>query len=192
MGSKNNEMKQLWWLATAFVLFFCIAASVQSVRKIPNDGVVIQARDGTSVKVMDMREWVTFTPSWSANAPTFSTNTGRYRRIGDSMEVAIVIVASGTGTGGTMYFNLPESLSIDTAKIPLGTAPTGSLAGSVGMGAFYDNTNLHALACTTNDTTRQVTCSKATGSGAGQFAGSDFASGRTANIRVTIPILEWR
>ena len=61
-------------------------------------------------------DWVSYTPtgSWTG-AVTYS---GRYRRVGDSIQVIGQIACSGAPTGGLLTINLPTGISFDTAKIP--------------------------------------------------------------------------
>jgi hypothetical protein len=68
----------------------------------------------------------TMTGSWTAN----TTYTGKYRRVGDSIEIQGRILCSGAPTpAGVLSVNLPSGLSIDTNKINLTTQP--SVFGSV-------------------------------------------------------------
>jgi hypothetical protein len=62
----------------------------------------------------------TMTGSWTAN----TTYTGKYRRVGDSIEIQGRILCSGAPTPiGVLSVNLPSGLSIDTNKINLTTQP---------------------------------------------------------------------
>jgi hypothetical protein len=68
-------------------------------------------------------EWQTYTPVLSRDGGTVVNNvtcTGRYRRVGDSVEIAINTVFSGVPTtGGNWYqWSLPGTLSIDASKPP--------------------------------------------------------------------------
>jgi hypothetical protein len=59
--------------------------------------------------------WVSFTPtgSWSTN----TTYAGKYRRVGDSIEVEATISLAGAPTAATLTVNLPSGLTMDTGKI---------------------------------------------------------------------------
>lgn len=78
-------------------------------------------------------DWTSFTPtgSWSTN----STYTGRWRRVGDSMEVIVNISLAGAPTSTGLTVNLPSGYTIDTNKI---VAQAGTI-GSLGHGSAADS-----------------------------------------------------
>jgi hypothetical protein len=80
-------------------------------------------------------DWVSYTPtgSWVAN----STYGGRWRRVGDEMEVQAIVSTSGAPTSAVLSVNLPTGYSIDTAKL-------ASAAGSfiLGEATYFDNTDV--------------------------------------------------
>jgi hypothetical protein len=71
-------------------------------------------------------DWVSYTPTgtWTAN----TTYTGRYRRVGDSIDFEVKIALSGAPTATSLYVDLPLGLSIDTTKIQ--EASNGNIVGS--------------------------------------------------------------
>jgi hypothetical protein len=74
--------------------------------------------------------WTSWSPtgSWTAN----TSYTGFYRRLGDSLEFQVLASITGTPTTAAFTFTLPNSLTIDTAKI-LSTVVTTQTFG-VGSG----------------------------------------------------------
>lgn len=60
-------------------------------------------------------DWVSYTPtgSWTSN----TTYSGKWRRVGDTMEGQIVVSLSGTPNATSLTVNLPSGYSIDTNKI---------------------------------------------------------------------------
>jgi len=76
-------------------------------------------------------DWVSFTPtgSWS----TATTYTGRYRRVGDSIDIRYFIAISGTPTAASLSVNMPTGLTIDSTKYP------GNNRNTVGRVLYYDN-----------------------------------------------------
>lgn len=60
-------------------------------------------------------DWTTFTPTGSV--ATNATYSGRYRRVGDMAEVEILLAFTSTNTQGSVSFNMPSGLTIDTTKI---------------------------------------------------------------------------
>jgi hypothetical protein len=70
-------------------------------------------------------DWISFAPtgSWVTN----TTYTGRYRRVGDSVECMVNVALSGAPTSAALTINLPSGLSIDTAKLVSTTSLTNEL-----------------------------------------------------------------
>jgi hypothetical protein len=60
-------------------------------------------------------DWVAFTPtgSWVAN----TTYAGKWRRVGDSMEIQYSLTLAGAPTSASLTLNLPSGYTIDTAKL---------------------------------------------------------------------------
>jgi hypothetical protein len=60
-------------------------------------------------------EWQSFTPtgSWTANV----TYAGKWRRIGDSMEVDVSVLCSSSTTSATLSVNMPTGYVINVAKL---------------------------------------------------------------------------
>jgi hypothetical protein len=73
-------------------------------------------RVGPNYEVMGspVTDWKAFTPSWT-NFST-SSNTGYWRRVGDSMQLFISATSSGAATGA-IGVSLPSGYSIDSSKI---------------------------------------------------------------------------
>lgn len=87
-----------------------------------------------------MTDWQSYTPTITASTtnPTKGTVTidnGRWRRVGDSMEIIYTYRQSGAGTAGsgTYIIALPSGFSIDTTKVTTVSSPVGnSIYGVVG------------------------------------------------------------
>lgn len=79
-------------------------------------------------------DWVSYTPtgSWTANSPVYS---GKWRRVGDSMEVQALVSCGGAATAASLTFNLPSGYSIDTSKLLSTSADQGVL----GTGEVLDS-----------------------------------------------------
>jgi hypothetical protein len=62
-------------------------------------------------------DWTSYSPtsSWASGA----THAGMYRRVGDTLELAIKTSVTGTPTNASLTFDLPSGLTIDTAKLPV-------------------------------------------------------------------------
>lgn len=77
-------------------------------------------------------DWITYTPLWTAPTtnPAIGNGilTGKWRRVGDSVYVQILMNAGTTTTYGSNYFNfsIPSGMTVDTTKI--GYTTTGNMA----------------------------------------------------------------
>lgn len=129
-------------------------------------------------------DWTSFTPTgtWSTN----TTYTGRWRRVGDSMELFVTAALSGAPTG-TFLVNIPSGYSIDTTKLT-----NASVSGSSTLGlAGAEQSGIHL---------GQVAYASATQI---RVQGDDdadlwsatvpftFGAGDFANIHFIVPIAGW-
>lgn len=71
---------------------------------------------GVGIPVKDKTDWVSYTPtgSWTSGCDY----TGRRRRIGDTMEYQVSVVATGGVSAATLTINFPTGHVVDTAKLP--------------------------------------------------------------------------
>lgn len=60
-------------------------------------------------------DWMTFTPtgSWTTN----TTYTGKYRRVGDSLEMEVALRFTAGPSAGNLSINIPNGWAIDTTKL---------------------------------------------------------------------------
>lgn len=99
--------------STSYRLIFHVATTSASAYTLKYDNISVAATQyvyGTPIT-----DWTSFTPtgSWSTN----TTYTGKYRRVGDSMEVQSYVLLSGAPTSATLTVNLPNGYSVDTTKL---------------------------------------------------------------------------
>ena len=138
-------------------LCFHVASTSASAYDLAIDNVVV----GPQVVQYGapVTDWVSYTPTWTASSsnPAIGNGTisGRYRRIGDSIELQYNIKTGTTTTygSGVYYISIPSGITIDTAKLaesggnsfPLGYAQT-ERAGNVYDAAVtvYTSTALYA------------------------------------------------
>jgi len=82
-----NSNKHLWcltffvWVTTILLMSGnASAGGIHSLKKLQDDSVAVQFRDGTQAKLGSITDWVKFTPSctWTSNV----TWTGLWRRVG--------------------------------------------------------------------------------------------------------------
>ena len=134
--------------------------------------------------------WGEFTPSFNnATGLTFSTNSGRWRRVGDSMEIHVFAAMTSDGT--------------DAADFEM-IIPDGRTANVIGHDKVGDGS---AVDEDTTDTLGDIHVNASVGTvltfsgntGAGAYAdplqGNDFGSSagrlRTLQFTATVPISEW-
>lgn len=115
------------------------------------DGVIVDEPTdidlfGTGTQEIAITEWVSYTPVITAATtdPTPAndhTLTGSWRRIGDTMEVAIAYnhdSLTGAASGsGNYYFSLPAGYNIDASKLAFNSNDTFGDAGSIVGGNAY-------------------------------------------------------
>lgn len=136
-------------------------------------------------------EWVSFTPEWSP-ITGYSSNTGRYRRVGDSMQVmATLIKDASAGTGsGNLLFKIPLSLNVDSTKI-LGSTDRNNfgVANAVNVGGVANFQAQFAVWYNNTAGSTYVAFQK-TGTST-RLVGTDVGASAEININFTVPIAEW-
>jgi len=79
-------------------------------------------------------DWVSYTPTVTGSSGNPNgTALGKYRRVGDSIEIEIQFAAGTVAGSGFYEFSVPSGVLIDTNKLPSGTEPVGTL----GVGNGY-------------------------------------------------------
>lgn len=136
-------------------------------------------------------EWKSFTPtgSWTTN----TTYTGKYRRVGDTLEVQTYLALAGAPTATALLVDLPAGHTIDTAKLAFGallhegiTATASAIVGSVEhkLFTYVNNTTRLGLLYLSSVTTAQEASVNAT-------TPVTWASGNSIVVNYTVPIVGW-
>jgi hypothetical protein len=134
-------------------------------------------------------EWVSFTPtgSWVAN----TTYTGKWRRVGDSMEVQAALSLTGAPTAATLTVNLPSGYTIDTTKLNL----TASFAQILGHGVLNDTGTRTYEANVTYSSTTAVQVAELDDTVATNLVNATspitWGNTDTITIRFVVPISGW-
>lgn len=180
--------------STSYRLIFHVASTSAVAYTVKVDNVFVGPTT-TQIGAF-VGDWITFTPTLN-NAPLTSA-TGRWRRVGDTMEINYYYVLSGVATGSVTY-NMPSGYTIDaTTKLPW--SGLGQSGGEVGRGVFYDTSagqdyELEVWPGTTTFTGRLVAASPTwVGSGANVTATSPVvpASGDAISLTIWgVPIVGW-
>ena len=114
-GGKGTHYAQFQTDAsqTEYELVFKVNSGNLSAYDVIIDDVKVGPRE--VVKGAAMTDWVDFTPtgSWT----TATTYTGKYRRVGDSLEARVVVSTLGSPTATTLSIGIPNGLSVDDDKI---------------------------------------------------------------------------
>jgi hypothetical protein len=106
--------------STNYRLIFHVATTNSSSWSLKVDNVVVTP--SKYVYGTPITDWVNYTPSWTSSGtqPNIGNGViaGKWRRVGDSIECQVLLVAGSTTTYGSgIYFlSLPQGLSFDTSK----------------------------------------------------------------------------
>lgn len=172
---------------------------VQRARTGANTLIVTQVVVGPGIQPQGavVGEWQSYTPTggWSGANIAYS---GKYRRVGDSMELKLNIAATGAPTGTNLTaVSLPSGHTIDTSKLPTSTASSGATI--FGYGSLYDASpgdTYPVYALYNNTTSVNISYSDDAATGVKNTIVSatgpvTIASGDTVFVQYTVPIAEW-
>jgi hypothetical protein len=150
---------------------------------------------GSSIQGAIVTEWQSYTPTLTnfTSAGTNASNTGRWRRVGDSMEINITMRMGSTGTAsGTFYWGLPTGFTADAAKLPTGGSGIRIAPGSI---VWFDRSaNQFVNAVPSIDTSQNAIWAVVTGTGLPSNIESvnvPTNSDDSFSISVRLPIAEW-
>lgn len=137
----------------------------------------------------------TFVSDWQSYTPTGSwantTYTGRYRRVGDSMEIYARLALTGTPTPATLDINIPTGYTIDSNKVPstgagqliavgVAYARDSGTADYVGT-VYYNVSNTNKVGVTSNNIADSWN----------QARPITWATNDTISVHFTVPITGW-
>lgn len=178
-------------LTDTYVLRFEALSTPSAAIKVSNIQYGTATRLGQGSPVTG---WQTFTPtgSWTTN----TTYTGRYRQVGQNLEVHATATTSGAPTAASFTVNLPSGFTIDTSK--LSGSPSANATGVLGVGVATDaGSNSYPVFALYNSTTSIIlgaynaasatSASRVTVSNTAPFT---FGSTDTIDIQFTVPVLE--
>ena len=144
-------------------------------------------------------DWVSFTPVWSSTGTQPSigngTITGKYRRVGDSVEVFTEVYSGSTTSYGTGSYNfsMPTGLNIDPSKI----ATSGDRT-VLGVSALFGSRPYNADVTYNGGLSQQVSASLHTSATLGGRISNTFPETWTNvgnlnsfSLSYKYPVLEW-
>jgi len=132
-----------------------------------------------------LTDWVSYTPTgtWVTN----TTYQGKYRRVGDSLEIEARVALTGAPTG-TFTLNLPSGFSIDTSKIPSGSVDNTE---SIGIASFNVAGVRYVGAVGLSNSTAIMINTHGGGGPVNATIPGTFASGSVIQIQLQVPITGW-
>lgn len=175
--------------STNYRLIIHVASTSASAYTVKFDNIHV-TRNAT-INASLASDWTSFTPtgSWSTN----TTYNGKYRRVGDSLEVHAQVAVTGAPTSATLTINLPSGLSIDTSKLP-----SDLTRHALGIGMIIDaGTNtFHSMVRYNSTTSVQVNSYGASGTYSDeqpvtQAVPMTFANGDLVTVSWKVPISGW-
>jgi hypothetical protein len=194
VGNKVREVATFQTASnvTSYRLCIHVASTNASAYSLALDNISVSPQQ--VVYGAPVTDWQTFTPtgSWTSNV----TYTGKWRRVGDSMEIQSKVTCSGAPNAATLSFNLPSGFSIDTLKLsgipsqedsPLGVSQindSGVTTIPSGLVVYNNTTSVFPTAINASATF----ASQTTFANVGIF---NFGSGDSVSVSYRVPILGW-
>lgn len=104
--------------ATSYRILFHVSSTSASAYTLKFDNFLVNPTFQPMGSVD--QDWTSYTPtgSWSTN----TTYTGKWRRVGDSLDLDILVSTAGAPTSASLTVNLPSGFTIDTTKVADTTA----------------------------------------------------------------------
>jgi len=137
-------------------------------------------------------DWEDYTPIFYPDTGTITNHvmTGKYRRVGDSLEIQARLAFSGAqGTWNTLNLSMPSGLSIDASKVVSTTSGEGDLGSGKVSGVDATDTDVNYLIPTAVRPRRKFI------SGAvilaADFTSVTLTSGSALDLQYTVPIQGW-
>lgn len=139
-----------------------------------------------------LETWQSYTPAWTAASvnPVIGNGTlsGKYRRVGDSMEINIYLQAGSTTTFGTGVYawSIPSNFTINTSA--LNTAAGDNLGNAL---AYGSTSVIAGVVIPKTTTTVRAFGSASSTSDWSPTIPFTFANGNLFEFHFTVPIAEW-
>lgn len=178
-------------------------ATILTIESTSSSAAAIRVADAyvgkitTTGTVQNSSDWTSFTPtgSWSSN----TTYSGKWRKVGDTMEVSVYVSMSGAPSSGSLTVNLPSGYTIDTNKrtfsqfnsvVGKGGLATSGNAAQYPVQVVYNNTtsvNVAQLATDTGSNPKPVN----QGSPVTPTSPVTLGSGSIIELTFEVPISGW-
>jgi len=166
--------------STSYRLIFHRAVSTASAMTMKIDNVQL----GPQVVQYGapVTDWQSYTPTIT-NGGTTSTNTGKWRRVGDSIELQTLQIFSGAGSAANLLIAPPTGITFDTTK-------TNGL-NNVGAGSWFDasaNQEQTGTSVAVSSTNVGVFIDD---NGGTIVQGNQIASGDYIRLQIMLPVVGW-
>jgi len=154
------------------------------------DEAFVKVQSIVSTVDIAMTDWVSYTPtgSWTTNA----NYTGRYRRVGDTLEGFVRVNVTGAPTASALRFSLPSGLSIDTSKL---TGMKQNFTPINGTGTIDHSGGGYKIYGLYYDTTSVAAAYQSTLAGGGALVTNTVpvtvSSGSVVELQFRVPIVGW-
>lgn len=139
-------------------------------------------------------DWVSYTPtgSWTTN----TTYTGKWRRVGDSIELDINLALTGApgGAASLASISIPSGLSIDTAKLTgtvIGTTIYHGIGKTVSAGIGYPIFVSSVSATTIRPILANASATYLADGGISTTAPNIYANTDYVNFNAKFPVVGW-
>lgn len=163
------------------------AAASTAAIKFDNVSVGPQAKLYGSV----VTDWVSYTPTVGLSTNTANIN-GKWRRVGDSIEVIASFELIGTPAAGSATISIPSGYVIDSTKLPAGSQSVNEgNSAFFGSGIWEDSgVGYKSLNVGYNSTTSILIYDTESGSSSALTA-AKLANGDAVGISFKAPIVSW-
>jgi hypothetical protein len=141
-------------------------------------------------------DWTDYTPTLGSGFGTTSNLVGKYRQVGDSIEISAYFTA-GTVAASLCSISLPSGLSIDTSKLTIvgnTTAAEGSMIGFWEVTEAAANSNGKLITAPSTDSTLLYFGQSSINAANGLIPANGIAvmaSSTDMNVILTVPIEGW-
>lgn len=155
------------------------------------DDIQVTSDSTVYAELSETTNWTSYTPtgSWVTN----TTYAGKWRRVGDSMEIDVLVTTSGAPTAAQLTVNLPSGYTIDTSKLST-ASPSAAAFTFESSGVAVDSGNRSRFITATYSSTTAIApiAEDATGgTGITATAPFTFGSGDYVQFTAKIPIVGW-
>jgi hypothetical protein len=179
----------------SYRLIYHVASINPALYTLKFDNVSVAPK--VNVKGAIATDWISYTPIWTSSTPPAIGNgtiVGKYRRVGDSIDVQIDIISGTTTTygTGTWTWSLPPGLTVDTNKVSAAVEKVGDAKSEATAGLTSLHGSVHLSGTSAIYVQRDNTSTAGGWSGIIPQTYAASTAGQIVNIHASnIPIVGW-